>query len=359
MPIENNESTPSSARRPMLVLLALAFTLAGVVLWPFRTPIFLAVVLTGVCRPLHTRLARRLRGRNRLASALMAVGLLVLLVAPIASVLTFVVREVVAGLAWMRDEMGVRSVNDLSLEHLPASARATLDRTLAFVHISEPDLRGYVIRVLDYVQPASGAVLGASFSLLGGTLLMVVGFFIFLAEGEAALSFLYSISPLTRRQTEELFNEFRSVSSAAVLGTTATALVQATLATTAYLIAGVPHAIFLGVATLVASFIPLIGTALVWVPVCAVVAFQGRISWAVFIALWCGVLVTLSDNIIKPLVMKNGVEMHTALVFLSLLGGLAAFGLIGIILGPLAISLLLALLRMYRRDYSHSVPPPA
>ena len=77
------------------------------------------------------------------------------------------------------------------------------------------------------------------------------------------------------------------------------------------------------------------------------------------VALLNGVLVVLSDNVIKPLVMKNGVEMHTALIFLSLLGGIAAFGLIGIIIGPLAVSLLLAILRMYRRDYAPaSAPPP-
>ena len=342
----------------MLVLLALAFTLAGVVLWPFRTPIFLAIVMAGVCRPLHTRLTGKLRGHKRLASALMAIALLAVLVAPVASVLTFTVREVTTGLSWLRDEMGVRSVNDLSLDHLPPSAHATLDRVFELLNINEGDVRSYFARALTEVQGASGALLGASFGFLGGTILMVAGFWIFLSEGEAALSFLYSISPLSRRQTEELFGEFRSVSGAAVLGTTATACVQATLAVTAYLIAGVPHAIFLGVATLVASFIPLIGTSLVWMPVCAILAFQGRVPWAIFVALWCGILVGLSDNIIKPLVMKNGVEMHTALVFLSLLGGLAAFGLVGIILGPLAISLLLALLRMYRRDFAASSQPP-
>jgi predicted PurR-regulated permease PerM len=227
------------------------------------------------------------------------------------------------------------------------------------LHIDESELRAYLARALSFAQGTSGELLGASLSLLGGTLLTVAGFSILLSEGDAALSFLYSVSPLSRGQTEELFGEFRSVSSAAVLGTTATALVQGSLALIAYLIAGVPHAIFLGVATLVASFIPVIGTSIIWVPVCAVLAFQARVPWAIFVAVWCGVLVVLSDNVIKPLVMKNGVEMHTALIFLSLLGGIAAFGLIGIIIGPLAVSLLLAILRMYRRDYAPaSAPPP-
>jgi predicted PurR-regulated permease PerM len=342
----------------MLLLLAGAFFLAGVVLWPFRTPIFLAVVLAGVCHPLHMKLTARLKGRRRLASGLMALALLVLLVAPVASVLTFLFHEVTAGLAWIRDEMGVSSVKELSLEHLPASARDTLDRFLALLQLNEGDLKGYAQKALAFVQGTSGALLGASLGLLGGMVLMVVGFWIFLSEGEAALSFLYSISPLTRLQTAELFKEFRSVSTAAVLGTAATALTQAVLATSAFLVAGVPHAIFLGATTLIASFIPVVGSALIWVPVCTVLAFQGRVPAAIAVALWCGVFVGLSDNIIKPLVMKNGVEMHTALVFLSLLGGLAAFGLIGIILGPLTISLLLALLRMYRRDFAESFPPP-
>ena len=340
----------------MLLLLAISFVIAGVVLWPFRTPIFLAVVLAGVCRPLHSRVTARMRGHKRLAAALMAVLLLLLIVAPVASVLAFLVRETAAGLVWMRDEMGVHSMGDLSFDHMPAAARETLDKSLGLLHLSETDLRAWLAHALDWVQGTSGALLGASFGLIGGTILMVAGFSIFLAEAEAALAFLYSISPLTRRQTEELFTEFRNVSGAAVVGTATTSLVQSIFATAAYLIAGVPHAIFLGAATMIASFIPLIGTAIVWLPVCAGLALQGHIPWAIFVALWCAVFVSLSDNVVKPLVMKNGVEMHTALVFLSLLGGLAAFGLVGIILGPLAISLLLALLRMYRRDYGMPEP---
>ena len=349
---------PPSARRSLLVLLALAFALTAVVLWPFRTPLFLSVVLAGALRPLHVRLSEKLRGRKRLASFVMAIALLALLLVPIGSLLSFAAHEMTAGLGWLRDEMGVRSMNDLTLEQLPASARKTLDHALALLHMDEAELSGYLARALAFVQSASGGLLGASLGLLGGTLLTVAGFSILLSEGDAALAFLYSISPLSRGQTEELLGEFRSVSSAAVLGTTATSLVQGTLAMLAYLMAGVPHAIFLGLATLVASFIPVIGSALIWSPICAVLAFQGRLPWAIFIAVWCGLLIAICDNIIKPLVMKNGVEMHAALIFLSLLGGIAAFGLIGIIIGPLAVSLLLAILRMYRRDYAPASRPP-
>jgi predicted PurR-regulated permease PerM len=73
---------------------------------------------------------------------------------------------------------------------------------------------------------------------------------------------------------------------------------------------------------------------------------------AIFIAIWCGVLLTLADNVVKPLAMRGKVEMHTGLVFLALLGGITMFGLLGIIAGPLVIAFLLALLRMYERDFA-------
>ena len=123
------------------------------------------------------------------------------------------------------------------------------------------------------------------------------------------------------------------------------------VATIGFTIARVPHAVFLGIVTLVASFVPVVGTAIIWIPAALLLALTGHMTAAIFIAIWCGVLLTLADNVVKPLAMRGKVEMHTGLVFLALLGGITMFGLLGIIAGPLVIAFLLALLRMYERDF--------
>jgi predicted PurR-regulated permease PerM len=206
------------------------------------------------------------------------------------------------------------------------------------------------------MQASTAPILGASFSLLAGSLLMIVAFYVLLLDGRHALRFLVSMSPLSEAQTRELVNEFRRVSTAALLGTAATAVVQGTLAGVGYLLAGVPQSFFLATATLLASFIPIIGTSLVFVPVVVVLYLKGKVGWAIFISIWCGVGVPLSDNIVKPILMRGGVAMHTGLLFLSLIGGLGAFGLVGIILGPLVVSFLLAVQRIYLRDFAGPDP---
>ncbi|MFL5311012.1 MAG: AI-2E family transporter, partial [Myxococcales bacterium] len=196
------------------------------------------------------------------------------------------------------------------------------------------------------------ALVGASVGALASAFIMLAAFFFLLVDGRHLIRLLGRISPLQAAQTEELLQEFANVSSATLVGAALTALVQAVLATIGFALAHVPHAIFLGIATLVASFVPVVGTALIWIPVIALLVLTGHLTAAIFVGVWCGVLLTAADNVVKPLAMRGKVEMHTGLVFLALLGGITMFGLLGIIAGPLVIAFLLALLRMYERDFA-------
>ena len=347
---------PRNARRSLLVLYAAGLLFAGWVLWPFRAPLFLAGVLAGALEPRFEWLTRKLNGRRHAAAGLLVFGLLSLLVAPVASVGVFALRELAAGLRWLRDAMGVHTVGDLSWEHIPEGPRTALEKGLETFHISREQLAQLPEHGLAWLQTETAPLLGASLQMLAAVILMLAAFYVLLLDGRAVVQFLGAMSPLSPSQTKELVREFRVVSTAALAGTAATALVQGGLATMGYLAAAVPQAFFLGIATLLASFIPVVGTGLVWVPTVVVLALQGRVGAAIGIAIWCGVVVTLADNVVKPLVMKNSVAMHTGLLFLALLGGLAAFGLLGIILGPLVVSFVLAVQRIYLRDYQ---PPGA
>jgi len=145
--------------------------------------------------------------------------------------------------------------------------------------------------------------------------------------------------------------EFRNVSHASIVGTAVAAVLQGVLMAVGMFIVRVPHALFFGLLTAVASFIPVVGTAIVWVPACIVLAVTGHPTSAIVLAAWSLIFVVGGEHVGKPLLLKGGVEMHTGLVFLSLLGGLEVFGLLGIILGPLIFAFFLSLVRMYRRDF--------
>jgi len=340
------------ARRTFWALLAVAVALTVYVVWPFRAPLFLAAVLAAAFQPLLARTERLLDGRRRLAGALLTLLVFGAIIAPIASILAFIAKEITQGLTWVRDSLGVQSVGELSLSRIPPQAQHALDGILSTLHLSREQVQTFAAKALEYAQTAGPALLGASAGAVASAFIMLAAFFFLLVDGRHLIRLLGRVSPLQAAQTEELLQEFANVSSATLVGAALTAVVQAVLATIGFVLARVPHAVFLGIATLIASFVPVIGTAIVWIPVAVLLALTGHVTAAIFAAAWCGVLLTTADNVVKPLAMRGKVEMHTGLVFLALLGGITMFGLLGIIAGPLVIAFLLALLRMYERDFS-------
>ena len=340
------------ARRTFWALFAVAVALTVYVVWPFRAPLFLAAVLAAAFQSLLARTERLLKGRRRLAGALLTLLVFAAIVAPIASILAFIAQEITQGLTWVRDSLGVQSMGDLSLSRVPPQAQHAIDRILSTLHVSREQVQTFAAKALDYAQAVGPALLGASVGAVASTFIMLAALFFLLVDGRHLIRLLGRVSPLQAAQTEELLKEFANVSSATLVGAALTAVVQAVLATIGFALAHVPQAVFLGIATLVTSFVPVIGTALVWIPAAALLALTGHVTAAIFVAAWCGVLLTAADNVVKPLAMRGKVEMHTGLVFLALLGGITMFGLLGIIAGPLVIAFLLALLRMYERDFA-------
>jgi predicted PurR-regulated permease PerM len=130
-----------------------------------------------------------------------------------------------------------------------------------------------------------------------------------------------------------------------VVGTLVTALVQGSLIGIGFAIAGLPSPLVFGAVGALASLIPVVGTALVWVPAALSLLALGQTGWAVFLTLWSVILVAGSDNVIRPLVVSSSSNVSTLLVFVGVLGGVSAFGFAGIFLGPVLLTLVAALLR--------------
>jgi predicted PurR-regulated permease PerM len=181
--------------------------------------------------------------------------------------------------------------------------------------------------------------------------MMLIALFFLLVGGDEMLVWLDSVSPMRRGQTRELLAEFKKVSYAVVISTVITAAVQSIVALVGYLIAQVPHAFFFTALTFFVALVPVLGAASVCLVAALLLFATGHPYMAAFLAVWGVVVVGLVDNVVKPYLIKGDVEMHGAVVFFALVGGIAAFGMVGLVIGPLAVALFLALLRMYRRDY--------
>jgi predicted PurR-regulated permease PerM len=149
----------------------------------------------------------------------------------------------------------------------------------------------------------------------------------------------------------------RDVGRSAMIGTMATAILQGVLATVGYSVSGLPHAVTFGICTAIASFVPVVGTALVWAPVSLYLASQGQISHAVLQGTWGLLLVVgVGDYVVRPRLVGRHGKSQPLLMLVAALGGIQIFGLAGIVVGPVLMSLFLAILTIYEREMNPGDP---
>jgi len=209
--------------------------------------------------------------------------------------------------------------------------------------------------VISSVQTAIGTLIGI--------VIMVIALYYFLADGPAMIRTAMYLSPLESRYEQELLNRFGDVSRAVVVATLLSAVVQGTLAGFGYFFALPPEApIFLLTAvTMVTSLVPFVGAAAVWICVCVWVYFYGvhvvdgkmvvgHPVAAIILAIYCTIVVSGIDNVIKPLILHGQSKLHPLLALLSILGGVQVLGPVGILVGPMLVSFLQALLIMLRKE---------
>lgn len=160
-----------------------------------------------------------------------------------------------------------------------------------------------------------------------------------------------TLLPLHPRHSHALFEEFRKVGRNVLMGTILTGMAQGILAWLGYLIAGVPDATFFGALTAVASLVPVVGTVLIWIPIGIFLMATGHPYWGVFELLYgTAVVVGVSDYVIRPFLVGRHGNVPALLMFIALFGGLEAFNIIGLILGPVLMAISIALLRIYERE---------
>lgn len=346
-----------SAGRFFLVLLVAAAILFGWVVAPIASALFLAATLAGVLWPLHHRLVRLLRGRRNLAAAIVVFTLIAVVLGPIITFSTFAAAEASKGVTFVARLMRSSSIGDI-VDRLPPTVGKPAQRLLDQLPIDDDDLtrklRKEVASQGANAAAAVGATLSATGSFLFQAVMMLIAFFFFLLQGDQLINWIDELSPLKRGQTRELFTEFKRVSYAVIFSTLVTSAVQAAAALIGYWIARVPYPLFFTGITFLAAFIPAVGAGSVCLGVAVIVLISGHQYAALFLAIWGLTAVALVDNLVKPLLIKAGMQMNGAVVFFALIGGLAAFGAVGLLLGPLIVTLLLALLRMYQRDFKNA-----
>jgi predicted PurR-regulated permease PerM len=210
--------------------------------------------------------------------------------------------------------------------------------------------------VLQQLASLGGTVVLGAFAVVTQFGLTLFLLFFFLRDGQGMLARGVRLVPMAPARKDELMRELGGVTRAVVLGTLATSVVQGTLLGIGFAIAGIPSPLVFGAVGALAALIPIVGTALVWVPAVVTLVANGNGGWSVFLTVWCVVLVSGSDNVVRPLVISGRSNASTLLVFIGLLGGVSTFGFAGIFMGPLVLTLVAALLKFADEGLSPPVP---
>lgn len=330
----------------------MAFAVLGYFLFrilaPFTSAILWAALLTFMLMPLQKRLDAR--WKRPMLSAGLLTALTFLVVAGPVTIFGFAfTRQASELIARMQSEAHNRNLPALQLVLEFKPVHALISSVGAYTSLSEEEILNQAADALreaaNKLASLGGTVVIGAFGAVSQFLMMLFLLFFLLRDGRGMVERFVRLVPLSPERKAELQTTLGGVASAVVLGALATSVVQGTLLGIGFAIAGLPSPLVFGAVGAVASLIPVVGTALVWIPAVITLVAQGRTGWAVFLAIWCVVLVAGSDNVIKPLVISGRSKASTLLVLVGLLGGVATFGFAGLFMGPLVLTLGAALLQ--------------
>ena len=327
----------------------------GLVLWSFLTPLFWAAVIAFGLYPLYEHERRARPGRDNL-SALLVTLLVLLVIAPVVALLIIrLSSECVKLYYWVTE-----SVNEGGLASSIRYLRSLgpVQRLEGFLadHSIVVNYKGWLLNTAgDFGRWAAGFT-GA---LTKGLVLLVIDFtltilfsFFFLRDGDKIYRFIYELTPLDDTNKADVFFQVRETFAAVLRGQIVTAAVQAIVAGVVYWLLGIPLPVLFAALTFLAALIPLFGPPAVWLPIVIYLALAR--DWGRAAVLLCvgAFVIGLIDNFMKPILIGNRTKLPYLLLFIGILGGLRLYGLIGIFLAPVVLSLFFVLIRIYRQKFA-------
>ena len=319
---------------------------------PFLAPLMWAAFFAFLLMPAHRYLTAKLRNRPELSAWVLTLVTVILLVGPLAAFGTAFVQEASGLLEYVQRVLsdGARTELQQLTQHPKMQALLQwLNQTLG---ISMGQLRGWLAdatrALLQVLANASGHLFMGALGTVMGLCLTIFFLFFFIRDGVAMLDMTRQLIPMNPTKRDELYAQLGQITRAVVVGTGLTALIQGALVGIAFLIVGLPSPLVFGVLAALLALLPFAGTVFVWGPAVAVLALQDRWMAAVFMLIWGALLVSLIDNFLKPVLISGRTEIATLTVFIGVLGGVSAFGAIGLFMGPVVLALALALLQFAR-----------
>ncbi|HZN55301.1 MAG TPA: AI-2E family transporter [Candidatus Polarisedimenticolaceae bacterium] len=333
-------------------LLAAVLWCSWLVLKPFVNGMIWAAVLVVTFKPLHARLAVRFRGRSWAASAVVTLVVAAFIVVPIVVAAAQVVQGATQAYEWVQTSYDQQGPVVEAGERWPWIEDAVA-RAKELMGVADVDVRAVAVNFVKKLGAVAAAkapaFLGNMLGVVFSFVIMLVMMFVFFSSGGEIVAAIARYLPLERADSDRILLDTALMTRSVFISVGLTALVQAVLGTFGLIALGVPNAVTLGAAMFFAALLPG-GTGVVWIPVAIWLAATGHPWKGIILAAWGAGVISTIDNVLRPYFARGGVKLPTSLLFLGMLGGLLAFGVVGLFAGPIILYLMRELLDVLRRE---------
>ena len=345
-----NENT---AQRIFFGMLLVAVTAAFVwLVRGFVQPIFWAIALGIVFFPLHEKLSTLLKGRNALAAGTSLIIIVLIVVLPVAAIVTAMAGEAASLVERLQNnEINVAGAIDWARQQLPVVVQSMESLGIDPQRL-QAQLSSSAIVVSQFIANQALAIGQNTLRIAVYFFLMLYLLFFFMRDGTKILEGLVRALPFGDERERHLLERFAQVSRATIKGTLVVGIVQGLIGGVMFAILGIGAPVLWGVVMALLSIIPAMGPALVWIPAAIILIVNGQIIGGISLIVVGSLVIGLVDNLLRPLLVGRDTKMPDYLILLSTLGGLTAFGLAGIVLGPIIAAFFLSVWEMAEDEYA-------
>lgn len=337
------------------LLLAVVTLMLAVIVWPFASPILWSALAAIMFQPLFQGVKARVGGRTNPAAIISLMIIFFAVLLPAMFIGGLVAEEAASVvIAFQEGRIDIAAWFDTVYNALPANIRSALDSS-GWTNISVVQ-----DRLQEIIGESAGLIAQQAVAVGGGALGFFLSFglglyvtYFLLRDGKAISETVLSSLPVERDIADRLADRFLSIVRATIKGSLVVGVVQGVLGATTFWIAGIPSAILFGVVMAILSLLPAVGTALVWLPAAIYLLAVGEIWQGVFVFGSGALIIGMADNVLRPILVGRDTGIPDWIILLTTLGGIAAVGLSGVVLGPLVAGLFLAswsILREQRAD---------
>ena len=341
-----------------LVLMILVFIISALFLSMIREflmAILLAGIFSAMAQPAFRKIVRLLGGRLNVSSllTLMLFSLVVLL--PLTGLLGIITAQAVkvgqSVTPWVQEQIAEPGAFTEFLQKIPLyeEMRPYHDQIIRKAGEFTSRISAFLVNSL-----SAGAVGTVNFIFM--FFIFLYSSYFFLIDGKVLIDRILYYLPLEEQEEKRLLDRFTSVTRATLKGTAVIGILQGGLAGLAFAVVGIEAAVFWGTIMTVLSIIPAVGSALVWMPAAIILAIGGSYFKAVGLALFCGFVVGGLDNVLRPRLVGKDTRMHDLMIFFGTLGGIAMFGVIGFVVGPIIAALFVTIWDLYGEAFHDFLP---